>query len=776
MVKRNKFIQILCSLAIGILFLFAVAAFLILSGVFNLDQQRITITTISGEALYDSTTLTNHEWKITRGELKAGHKISVQFTGKQTNIGESPNSAQVMITDELGADVTDDYHITYDFGILKVNPRSIVITSQGASKLYDGFALQNPNYTISSDPYGLVEGHTAIVNVVGSITDIGETPNTIESVFIYDELGADVTSNYNLFVREGTLKITSPYGSSSMPTFDSESNLLPDKNSENAVLYSVYSDIKDTVYLKMISYGNYNGKSWSDAPTYSKLIENRYSAAYLTGLISNSLFTVHTIEIKSNYQPYALPYYTVPDHGNAQIQTSDVSYSGYIANSYTVAYVDIGDSYPQTTNKYKQFEIEYRKFVYDNYLYIDDESRQFMQEIIKNKKFSKNDKSIVNDVANYIRNAAKYDVNFPLALEYEDNVAIAFLSKYKTGLCRHYASAATLLFRALGIPARYTVGAVGRLEAEEWTNVLAKDAHAWVEVYIDGTGWVCVEVTGSSQTSSQAHDENCNCELCNKAPELFKVTLTPQTVRQSYNGKTLKATNNLLGFEYYEDLGYTYNAVVEGERSSAGITKSFITSITIFDRYHNDVTSSFDITLNEGIVHVYLYFMQYTSPSANIVYNGESAPSPYLTDGYIADGHKITIESTANTNVGIRLNTFDIVICDNDGNDVSDLYYIQKIYGTLNISPREITIKAGDAQKEFDGTPLTCHKFAIHSGTLVDGHLISMPIFVGSQTQIGRSDNIVKDISVLNSYGVDVTSNYVIKYVTGSLKVTDKNE
>ena len=71
---------------IGILFLFAVTAVLILCGVFNLERTKITIATESIVALYDSTPLTNHNWKITRGALKSGHTISVRFRGSQTNV------------------------------------------------------------------------------------------------------------------------------------------------------------------------------------------------------------------------------------------------------------------------------------------------------------------------------------------------------------------------------------------------------------------------------------------------------------------------------------------------------------------------------------------------------------------------------------------------------------------------------------------------------------------------------------------------------------------
>ena len=39
---------------------------------------------------------------------------------------------------------------------------------------------------------------------------------------------------------------------------------------------------------------------------------------------------------------------------------------------------------------------------------------------------------------------------------------------------------------------------MGQTEAGEWTEITLKDAHAWVEVYLDGIGWVQVEVTGGA--------------------------------------------------------------------------------------------------------------------------------------------------------------------------------------------------------------------------------------------------------------------------------------
>lgn len=72
-----------------------------------------------------------------------------------------------------------------------------------------------------------------------------------------------------------------------------------------------------------------------------------------------------------------------------------------------------------------------------------------------------------------------------------------FLFESRQGYCNYYASAMVILLRAQGIPARLAVGfAQGRLDpALDAYRVIESDAHAWVEVYFPGYGWVEFEPT-----------------------------------------------------------------------------------------------------------------------------------------------------------------------------------------------------------------------------------------------------------------------------------------
>lgn len=65
-----------------------------------------------------------------------------------------------------------------------------------------------------------------------------------------------------------------------------------------------------------------------------------------------------------------------------------------------------------------------------------------------------------------------------------------FLFEHRIGFCGHYASAASYLFRAAGIPARVVGGYQGGSwqGAGDYLQVLQKDAHAWVE-YLDQGRW-----------------------------------------------------------------------------------------------------------------------------------------------------------------------------------------------------------------------------------------------------------------------------------------------
>jgi transglutaminase-like putative cysteine protease len=93
-----------------------------------------------------------------------------------------------------------------------------------------------------------------------------------------------------------------------------------------------------------------------------------------------------------------------------------------------------------------------------------------------------------------------------------DDIADYFLFELKKGYCDYYATAMVVLARAAGLPTRLVVGYVsGNYDAINARYVVTEaDAHAWVEVYFPGVGWIEFEPTGGRppidrQTEEEAY-------------------------------------------------------------------------------------------------------------------------------------------------------------------------------------------------------------------------------------------------------------------------------
>ena len=100
-------------------------------------------------------------------------------------------------------------------------------------------------------------------------------------------------------------------------------------------------------------------------------------------------------------------------------------------------------------------------------------------------------------------NNSVYSWNLDTLSEGEDPIQ-HFLqrSSGRRGYCTHYASAGVFLLRSMGVPARYASGYVVKpsafKEQEDGSyvaDVIDRNGHAWVEIYLDGIGWIPVEMT-----------------------------------------------------------------------------------------------------------------------------------------------------------------------------------------------------------------------------------------------------------------------------------------
>ncbi len=110
-------------------------------------------------------------------------------------------------------------------------------------------------------------------------------------------------------------------------------------------------------------------------------------------------------------------------------------------------------------------------------------------------KSAPTDEMVVRAGLNYFtQNRFVYTLNPPALYA---NAIDQFLFETRQGYCEHYACAFVFLMRAAGIPARIIGGYLGGVPNPygNFLTVRQSDAHAWVEVWLKGKGWVRIDPT-----------------------------------------------------------------------------------------------------------------------------------------------------------------------------------------------------------------------------------------------------------------------------------------
>ena len=506
-------------------------------GKLTVHGKKLSFYTESAEKYYDGTPLSCDRWGVYEGtfeQLMTGHEFTAHCSGSLTNVGEADNMLVVSVTDTTtGEDVTRYYDVVVDMGTLKVSAIRLVVSFGTVGSLGPtGGELDTNSVVVSGN---LLDGHKVCCKPID--TEISGI--NINTVFIYvvDANGNDVTEYYEIVYPAGDLTLENPEtmlpnnAKNLLDTNDykqmydklkekenlsleeleeilEESGVADDLPSELAALaltpvYTVVSETDGTLYLRQQSYGDFDGNDWSDPTAYSGVSPYLYANAALRA----NGYSTTTAMVKPLFKnlKYVLPYYY--ENGGTQISVSnDICADGLPVTGeyYTVTYVPYEYQYGTLCRIPTELDYEqtrYADFVYGEYLRVDSETRSELIKLaiaagICDENGTWLSEDIIGAVVEYIRNAATYNLDFPTPPE-DENSVLYFLTQSKEGVCRHFAAAATLMYRSLGIPARYVTGFAAQVNAGEETIVTAMMAHAWVEIYVEGFGWLQLEVTGS---------------------------------------------------------------------------------------------------------------------------------------------------------------------------------------------------------------------------------------------------------------------------------------
>jgi len=152
--------------------------------------------------------------------------------------------------------------------------------------------------------------------------------------------------------------------------------------------------------------------------------------------------------------------------------------------------------------------VEYEKYVYEEYVGLSSKISQSsrMKELF-DAVTAEGDSRLkkIMLIVNYFKNNFEYTTEPRRGDPKGGDYIEGFIFDTQEGYCSHFATAMTNLLRVGGIPARYVEGfcvdpANAKRVRESGKNVYKysvydNNAHAWVEAYIDGLGWMLFECT-----------------------------------------------------------------------------------------------------------------------------------------------------------------------------------------------------------------------------------------------------------------------------------------
>ncbi len=382
-----------------------------------------------------------------------------------------------------------------------------------------------------------------IVFITGSIMSPVRFQQKFKSERLWNKT-SDAVGNFVLLGFSSFFNRYSSTGGMSSGKLGGISNVRPNYMTDLEVTFVPYGN--EGIYLKGFTGGIYDDNQWlslrnemavnnnDDLKIFEEeslknemeILENDWGEYSGSGIMR-----IENVGADTSYLYY--PYYTKFDDYSVY-NDSDISDLAHgILYGQTVDY----NFYPkiiweERLGDIKPGDMDISK-VNSVFLDVPDKNKEVISEICDEIGLNENmtENEIVEEVTQFFSDNYPYTLRPGQTPRNQDFINY-FLTKNKKGYCAHFASSAVLIFREMGIPARYVEGYAFSMEtvlaSDEAEGLKASDfyngysaigeapvmhvevsdaqAHAWVEIYIDGFGWKNVEVTPGSNEAIEDDD------------------------------------------------------------------------------------------------------------------------------------------------------------------------------------------------------------------------------------------------------------------------------
>lgn len=768
----------------------------------------------TGTEKYDGTEKTVTGYKVTSISSDLYKESDFAFTGNATVSATDARATSYPMGLTAGnfENKNDNFSkVTFIVtdGSLTIDPRTVTLTSESATKEYDGTPLTRPDVTVSGD--GFVEGEVSGIKATGSITYYGEVDNDIK----YTKEAGYKDSNYIVTPEIGKLGITRSskelkvvansgtweydgkfhadggytvtFGEESYTVAAGESAKLSTGDTVTAIITKQVKNVADSadgnnaiVTLTIDNAAQYANVSQANGT--------------LTITAKPLTITADSAEKVYDGQPLTKNSFTNTELAEGDKLTATVTGSqtnvGSSDNVASAAVIMAGEE-----NVTANYTITYEKGsltvtpVTDevivtvterggDYLYDGGEKVVTGYDAVSsNPLYTANDYSFSGDATVKSTNAGSYDME--LAPEDFKNTSANFTNV-----------TFIIVDGKLNIAQRKVLmtSADGE-KVYDGTPLTNSTVTVTGDGFAEGEG-AAYTVTGSQLDEGSSNNsftyelnegtlaanyiiETKEGELTVK-PILTEITITANSGEKMYDGSAL--ING--GYTFTSGIlvdGDVLTAVVEGSQLNAGSSANVVKSYRVM-RGETDVTANYRFAESvDGKLTVTARKVVMTSADDEKVYDGTPLTNDEITvtgDGFI-EGEGVTYDVTGSQlDVGSSDNSFTYEL--NEGT-LAENYIIETEEGKLTVTSPEqhIVITANSAEKTYDGTPLTDDGFTYTDFVLAEGDVLEA-VIEGSQLDVGSSVNVIKSYRVMRG-DEDVTANYIFDdSVDGTLTVTKR--
>jgi len=242
------------------------------------------------------------------------------------------------------------------------------------------------------------------------------------------------------------------------------------------------------LYWRVMTYGSYEAGTWFEPQGEHPLLPRHVNAAQVGLARSLGEELAYSVVMEPSHQAY-LPALDIPLAFSANSrQTTDFTLRADAPLRerfrYQVRSATEYRTYPRSSESLQR----YLQLPDGNPL-----SRQWALELASQHESTE---AFIAAILARFNERFIYSLTPPLLGENEID---DFLFQSQTGFCGHYSGALVFMLRAANIPARVVAGYQGGEWSPDGSYMLVRqyDAHAWVEVWLPGKGWVRYDPTAA---------------------------------------------------------------------------------------------------------------------------------------------------------------------------------------------------------------------------------------------------------------------------------------